>query len=159
LYRDVFALPAGHWLRVRDGMAMTPMCWHDIRKHWEVEASVPNPAKLAAIVRDALADSVRAHLVSDVPISVFLSGGVDSSVLAALAREKGSEVEGITVGFGEFAGHAEDEVPQAAATAAYYGIRHTGRRISRAEFMNDTSRILSAMDQPSIDGVNVWLAS
>ena len=34
LYRDVFALPAGHWLRVRDGMAGTPVCWHDIRVHW-----------------------------------------------------------------------------------------------------------------------------
>ena len=37
LYRDVFALPAGHWLRVRDGVPGTPVCWHDIRVHWRGE--------------------------------------------------------------------------------------------------------------------------
>jgi len=69
-------------------------------------------------VREVLTDSVRGHLVSDVPVSVLLSGGVDSAVIAALASELGGSLEGVTVGFEEFAGERDDEVPAAAATAA-----------------------------------------
>jgi asparagine synthase (glutamine-hydrolysing) len=158
LYRNVLALPAGHCLRVRDGAPATPVCWHDIRVHWrENGAELPND--LAVRVREALTDSVRAHLVSDVPVSVFLSGGVDSAVLSALARELGVCLEGITVGFEEFAGGPDDEVGAAAATAAHYGMPHHERRVSASEFARDAPRILTAMDQPSIDGVNTWFAS
>lgn len=106
-----------------------------------------------------MTDSVRAHLVADVPVSVFLSGGIDSAALAGLAAGLGTQVEGITIGFDEFAGRHEDEVPVAAAIAAHYGLPHFVRRVSRAEFEQDIPRILDAMDQPSIDGVNTWFAS
>jgi asparagine synthase (glutamine-hydrolysing) len=104
LYRNLLALPAGHWLRVRDGVPGTPVCWHDIRLHWRTSGAELATDDLGVRVREALTDSVRAHLVSDVPVSVFLSGGVDSAVLAALASELGASLEGITVGFEEFAG-------------------------------------------------------
>jgi asparagine synthase (glutamine-hydrolysing) len=159
LYRDVFALPAGHWLRVRGGVPEVPTCWYDIRAHWQGEGEISTGEELGERVREALVDSVRAHLVSDVPISVFLSGGVDSAVVAALACQLGASVEGITVGFEEFTGRAEDELPAAAATAAHYGLRHFKRRVSRAEFARQASRIMTAMDQPSIDGINTWFAS
>ena len=71
--------------------------------------------ELGERVRAALTDAVRAHLVSDVPVSVFLSGGVDSATLAGLAAGLGACVDGITIGFEEFAGRPEDEVPVAAA--------------------------------------------
>jgi asparagine synthase (glutamine-hydrolysing) len=110
-------------------------------------------------VRKAVTDSVRAHLVADVPVSVFLSGGIDSAVVAGLASGLGAQVEGITIGFEEFAGCREDEVPTAAAIAAHYGLPHFVRRVSCTEFGQDIPRILDAMDQPSIDGVNTWFAS
>ena len=110
-------------------------------------------------VREAVTDSVRAHLVSDVPVSVFLSGGIDSGTIAGLISELGGQVEGITVGFDEFSAKQEDEVPVAAALAAHYGLPHHVRRISREEFEQDTPLILDAMDQPSIDGVNTWFAA
>lgn len=164
LYRDVFALPAGHWLRVRTDEPGAPVCWHDIRQHWREQRSPlaqtgMGSKQLQEQVREAVADSVRAHLVADVPVSVFLSGGVDSAVLAGLASELGAQVEGITISFEEFAGRPEDEVPTAAAIAAHYGLPHTIRRITCAEFERDSARILDAMDQPSIDGVNTWFAS
>jgi asparagine synthase (glutamine-hydrolysing) len=102
---------------------------------------------------------VRAHLVADVPVSVFLSGGIDSAAIAGVASGLGADVEGITIGFDEFTGHHEDEVPVAAAIAAHFGLRHYIRRVSRNEFEKDVPRILDAMDQPSIDGVNTWFAS
>lgn len=159
LYRDVFALPAGHWMRVRDGVPDAPICWHDIRTHWRGEGCNTSVEKLPETVRQAVADSVRAHLVADVPVSVFLSGGIDSAAVAGLASGLGAQVEGITIGFDEFAGRHEDEVPVAAAIAAHYGLPHFVRRVSRAEFEQDIPRILDAMDQPSVDGVNTWFAS
>jgi len=102
---------------------------------------------------------VRAHLVSDVPVSVFLSGGIDSGAIAGLISELGGQVEGITVGFDEFSAKHDDEVPVAAALAAHYGLRHHVRRISQEEFEQDIPLILDAMDQPSIDGVNTWFAA
>ncbi len=159
LYRDVFALPAGHWLRVCAGVPESPVCWHDIRTHWRGEGCDASAQELQEQVRQAVTDSVRAHLVADVPVSVFLSGGIDSAALAGLASGLGAQVEGITIGFEEFAGRHEDEVPVAAAIAAHYGLPHFVRRVSRDEFEQDIPCILDAMDQPSIDGVNTWFAS
>ena len=159
LFRDVFALPAGHWLRVRAGVPESPVCWNDIRAHWQKEGCKATTQELQERVREAVSDSVRAHLVADVPVSVFLSGGIDSAAIAGLASGLGAHVEGITIGFQEFAGRHEDEVPVAAAIAAHYGLPHHVRMVSRAEFEQDMPRILDAMDQPSIDGVNTWFAS
>ena len=159
LFRDVAALPAGHWLRMRNGVHEAPVCWHDIREHWRGQGIQSSAPELQERVRQAVMDSVRAHLVADVPVSVFLSGGIDSAAVAGLASGLGAQVEGITIGFEEFVGRHEDELPVAAAIAAHYGLPHHIRRVSRAEFEQDIPRILDAMDQPSIDGVNTWFAS
>ena len=104
-------------------------------------------------------DSVRAHLVADVPVSVFLSGGIDSGAIAGVASELGAQVEDITIGFKEFIGLHDDEIPVARAIAKHYGLPHHVRMVSRSEFEQDIPLILDAMDQPSIDGVNTWFAS
>jgi asparagine synthase (glutamine-hydrolysing) len=157
--RDIFALPAGHWLRVRSGVVMNPVCWHDIRTHWQGERCEISPHELSERVRQAVRDSVQAHLVADVPVSVFLSGGVDSGAIAGMAVDAGAKLEGITVCFTEFAGLADDEADVARATAQRYGLRHHVRLVSCTEFEQDIPAILDAMDQPSIDGVNTWFAS
>jgi asparagine synthase (glutamine-hydrolysing) len=159
LYRGVLALPAGCWLRWRGGTAETPVCWSDIRDNWRQECQKVSGRELQERVRLGVKDSVRAHLVSDVPVSVFLSGGIDSGTIAGLASELGAQVEGITIGFDEFSSSHEDEVPVAAAVAEHYGLRHHVRRVTRDEFEQDIPLILDAMDQPSIDGVNTWFAS
>jgi len=159
LYRDVLALPAGHWMRVSAGDTELPMCWHDIRQHWRGQTNQLSAQELQEHLRQAVTDSVSAHLVADVPVCVFLSGGIDSATLAGQAAGLGAQVEGITIGFDEFIGQAEDEVPVAKAIAAHYGLPHFVRRVSRAEFERDIPYILKAMDQPSIDGVNTWFAS
>jgi len=92
-------------------------------------------------------------------VSVFLSGGVDSATVAGLAAQLGVRVEAVTLAFDEFAGRHEDEAPLAAQIAAHYGLPHAIHRVTRAEFEADIPRILDAMDQPSIDGVNTWFAS
>ncbi len=159
LYRGVLNLPCGHWMRVRAGKAEEPVCWDDIRGNWRQPTAQASARELQEEVRQAVTESVRAHLVSDVPVSVFLSGGIDSGTIAGLISQLSGQVEGITVGFDEFSSKPQDEVPAATALAAHYGLPHHVRRISRDEFEQDIPLILDAMDQPSIDGVNTWFAA
>ena len=111
-------------------------------------------------VRAAVLDSVRAHLLADVEVGIFLSAGVDSGALLGLMRDAGQqEIRAITLAFEEFSGTAEDEAPLAAQIAERYGAKHIVRRVSEQEFRDDLPAILDAMDQPSIDGVNTWFVS
>lgn len=159
MFRDVFALPAGCWFRASPCVKDKIESWHDIRRHWRGAAAKTSSTELEGRMRESLSASVGAHLVADVPISLFLSGGVDSATLAGLAAGIGAKVECVTIGFEEFIGTQDDEVPEAAAVAAYYGLVHHVRRVTRSEFEADITSIMSAMDQPSIDGVNTWFAS
>lgn len=160
-YRDIRALPAGHCVRIENGRLSSSRCWHDIGEAWRAESAVSMPIDaVLERAREALCESVRRHLVSDVPVGVFLSGGIDSGALAGLMVEAGARaLEGVTIAYDEFAGRHEDEAPVAARIAAHYGIRHHVRRVTREEFHADLPRILDAMDQPSIDGINTWYAS
>ena len=159
LYRNILSVPAGHWLRVRESQPATICCWHDIRKHWDETPLRISGAQLQEKVREAVRGSVRAHLISDVPVSVFLSGGIDSGAVAGTLTSLGAPVDGITVTFEEFVGTREDETSRAAILAAEYGLKHQVRRVTRSEFERDIPRILKSMDQPSIDGINTWFAS
>jgi asparagine synthase (glutamine-hydrolysing) len=102
-------------------------------------------------------DSVKAHLLADVEVGLFLSAGVDSGALLGLMRDAGQhEIRAITLAFDEFKDSDEDEGPHAARVAARYGARHILRRVSEREFERDLPAIFDAMDQPSIDGINTW---
>jgi asparagine synthase (glutamine-hydrolysing) len=160
-HRDIRALPAGHYIWIDShGRGQTTQWW-DIGDAWR--RSFPAEVGLNEAregVRSALRQSIEAHLVSDVPVGIFLSGGIDSSSLAALMREAGEpDLYGVTVRFGEHVGTSHDESRLAAEVAAKLRITHHVRTVTGEEFARDLPRILSAMDQPTIDGVNTWYAS
>jgi len=161
-FSDINALPAGTFCRINSkGEKTEPI------KYWEIADSWRNASDcllskdvIANDVTDALMESIKCHLVSDVPVGVFLSGGIDSSALVGLMKDAGvSQIEGITIAYDEFKGTSDDEVPVAAQVAKYYGIRHHVRRVTKEEFIADLPKILNNMDQPSIDGINTWYAS
>jgi len=160
-YQAIQALPAGHCAWVEEGHMGTPQRWWDVAAAWrDAPATQPPPAEVRERVRTALRSSVAAHLVADVPVGVFLSGGIDSGALAGLMVEAGAkDLQGITIAYDEFAGTQNDEAPVAATLAAHYGITHHVRRVTREEFTADLPRILAAMDQPSVDGINTWYAT
>jgi asparagine synthase (glutamine-hydrolysing) len=111
-------------------------------------------------VRAALIDSVRHHLVADVPVGLFLSSGIDSGALLGLMRDAGQrDIEAITLRYDEFRGGGDDEAPLAALAARHYGARHTIRTVTRDEFRADLPKIFAAMDQPTIDGINTWFVA
>ncbi|EQD34200.1 asparagine synthase (glutamine-hydrolyzing), partial [mine drainage metagenome] len=122
--------------------------------------ALEDSGKASERIRQTLRDSVSAHLVADVPVGAFLSGGIDSGALVGLMRDAGAgDIRTVTLGFEEFRGKAEDEVPWAEGVSRLYGTRHTTRIIGREEFLEDWPRIQEAMDQPSVDGANTWLVS
>ncbi|MCX6895496.1 MAG: asparagine synthase (glutamine-hydrolyzing), partial [Verrucomicrobia bacterium] len=106
-----------------------------------------------------LRDSVAHHLIADVPVGVFLSSGLDSTTLAALAAEQGGTLRTVTLGFEEFRGTADDESPLAELVARQYGAQHQTIWVTRRDFQAEAERIFHAMDSPSIDGVNTYFVS
>ena len=111
-------------------------------------------------VRERIEESVAYHLVSDVPVGVFLSSGIDSSALTAIgARLSASPLRTFTLAFEEFRGRHGDEAPLAERFARETGTIHTTRVVTREEFHADLPKIFAAMDQPTIDGVNTWFIS
>jgi asparagine synthase (glutamine-hydrolysing) len=161
LYREIRALPAGHTQWVDEAGPREPRRFANLAAVFAEGASHPAPTnELPECLRAAALDSVRAHLLADVEVGVFLSAGIDSGALLGLMRDAGQEkIRAITLGFDEFAGTAEDEVPLAAEVARHYGAEHIIRRVGEREFKEDIPAIFEAMDQPSIDGVNTWFVS
>lgn len=166
LYGGVRALPAGTTAWVDEKGCRAPIPFFNVS-----HALMPPPGETPPVpplppedcrerLREALADSVRHHLVADVPVGVFLSAGIDSTTLTALASEAAdSELRTVTLGFDEFAGTADDEVPLAEAAARRFGTHHSTQRVSFEAFETERDRMLAAMDQPSIDGVNTYFVS
>lgn len=161
-FQDITSLPAGSWCYLNEGGASTPpKCYWDIADTWrEAPECTLGINEVHEIVRAATSESVNKHLVGDVPVGIFLSGGIDSGALAGLMRDHGrGSIEAITIAFNEFRGRDQDEVPRAKEIARRYGINHHVRTITESEFENDLPKIFALMDQPSVDGINTWFAS
>jgi len=149
--KAIRAVPAGHALVVEDGRVGAPQAFRDLRE------LRPAPCESLAA---ALTDSVRAHLVADVPVAVFLSAGIDSSIIAALAkRSTTDELTTLTMRFADHAGTPSDEGPEAAAIARALGTRHVERTLTRGDLRGLWPQVLGAMDQPSVDGFNTYVVS
>jgi asparagine synthase (glutamine-hydrolysing) len=124
------------------------------------QQTIANLTTPRAALREFVSESIDYHLISDVPIGVFLSAGIDSATLAALAMPRASEpLRTITMLFDAFRGREFDETADAAAFARVLGAPHTTRVVTRDEFAADLPKIFEAMDQPTIDGVNTWFVS
>jgi asparagine synthase (glutamine-hydrolysing) len=150
IYRAIRALPAGSYLLVRNGQVTSPCPFYS----WNALPSVSYPD-----VASALMDTVRAHLVADVPVAIFLSGGLDSTLIAALACRLSASIQTFSLGFESFLGKPYDELPLARQVAQRLGIKHIEVRIKPTDMPDLWHRALSAMDQPSIDGFNVFVIS
>ena len=152
------ALPAGHAMQLRSGQPSRTWCYRDALAPLREPAAPPMPA---AGLLPAMADSVRHHLLSDVPVGLFLSAGMDSTAICALAAAAAPrpELRALTLGFDEYAGTHDDEVPGACAVACACAVPHDVIRVRREDFAGERARILAAMDQPSVDGVNSYMVS
>jgi asparagine synthase (glutamine-hydrolysing) len=155
IYREVFACPSGTWIKVDAAGVAEPVRYASI-----AGTLATGRNRQPTDLRNSLLDSVRHHLVADVEVGAFLSGGIDSAALVGLMRDCGQErIRTCTLGFAEFDDTPLDEVPRARDLAAHYGVEHHVRSVGPDEFRNDLSAIFEAMDQPTVDGINSWFIS
>lgn len=157
IFRGVRRLPPAHRLEVdlRSGRRQLSEYW---RLHPSAEAGfVQTLDEACALVEPALTRAVREHLESDVPIATFLSGGIDSSLVTALAaQESGSAITAFSIGFNE---ERFDESPFARQTAQALGIAHEVRYLTEEDALAAVPRALLAYDEPFGDSSSIatWL--
>jgi asparagine synthase (glutamine-hydrolysing) len=120
-------------------------------------AAAPSRGEYTAGLRAQLNDTIRAHLLADVPVGAFLSGGLDSSIVVALMQRAGATgLKTFSLGFGEA---AFSEAAEAEQTARRLGTDHHASILTGAEVAADVGRLIEAMDQPTGDGVNTYYVS
>jgi asparagine synthase (glutamine-hydrolysing) len=159
MYETIRQLPAGTSMTVTRGGASEPRPYFSIAavlRDAVDEHRHYTDGERAAIIADGVRESVRYHLVSDVPVGAFLSSGRDSSTIVALAAETTASLQTVTLRFSEYAGTEKDEAPLAAQVAGQYGTKHRTSTLSGEEFRAELPRALAAMDQPSFDGLNSY---
>ena len=154
IFRDVRKLPPGHYLRWRDHGVAT------IAPYWEVPAGetfTGSEEDAAARLRDVLAGAVRSHLVSDVPLGAFLSGGVDSSLVVGLMAEASPRVTTFSIGFDE---PEFDELPHARAVAQHFGTDHH-EFVVRPDALAILDALIDHFDEPFADSsaIPTWYVS
>lgn len=153
LYDGIRALPGGTYLQVDAQGRKDEEEYYDLRRWLLQKPRIGTREEL----REALLDSVKHHFVSDVPVSMFLSAGKDSTTLLGLAAESNqSNLHTVTLGFTEYRGTGDDETELAAKVAAQYGSKHENYLVEREEFKARMDDIFTSMDQPSIDGANTY---
>ncbi len=123
LYRGIRSLPAGGNLWIDNSGRGEPRRWFDLTTELAEAEAVPFDRDA---LRSALIDSVRHHMIADVPVGVFLSSGLDSATLAALAAEiEGSSLRTVTLGFDAYRGQPDDETPPWPRQSRAIAARHT----------------------------------
>ena len=146
IYQGINKLPAAHKLTLEKGRV-------EVEKYWKLSYKtaepVPTEDEAAEQLRELMADAVRMRLVSDVPLGVLLSGGVDSSTVAALAVAASPEaVKTFSISFAEA---SFDESAYARSVAKFLGTDHHEERLSSNLAANLVSEIGSWMDEPFSD--------
>ena len=112
------------------------------------------------IIRKAVTESVKYHMVADVPVGLFLSAGIDSSVLATLMRQCSDQsITAITLRFAEYQDTIDDESIIAAEIAQRHGLEHHVYTLGREEFLQELPHFFASMEQPTIDGLNTWFVA
>jgi asparagine synthase (glutamine-hydrolysing) len=161
LLEGVFSLPPGHrmLLYVPD-RRRTPRArpwWDPSQSPAARDTRKPRDLSSAAKgLRPLLEDAVRAHLIADVPVGLFLSSGLDSGAIAALAARAQAGIKSFTL---TFPGTAFDEAELARAVAKRCKTTHTEVPLDGKAILTRLDEALAALDQPTMDGINTYFVS
>ncbi|MEH7106318.1 asparagine synthase (glutamine-hydrolyzing) [Bacillus sp. JJ1764] len=144
LSEGIRKLEPGHYFTKKIGEPMK------MNRYWKAHFKPVDKAEADFIkeIRDVMFDSVKMHMRSDVPVGSFLSGGIDSSIIASIAKEFHPAIKTFSVGF-EHNGFSEIDV--AKETAEKLGVENISYVISPQEYMNEIPKIMWHMDDPLAD--------
>jgi asparagine synthase (glutamine-hydrolysing) len=152
-------MPAEYWRfdLERSGKALTP----ERRRYWRPDfggrsTSAPTRAEALERLRPVLLESIALRMVADVPVGVFLSGGIDSSSVVAALAAQGHAPRTFSVVFGE---RFYDESEHARLVAQRFGTDHAELFLRPAKMVDAFDEAVGAYDQPSIDGLNTYFIS
>ena len=158
VYRGVEKLPPGHWAELSPHGVYRQQCYFDPRREFAPDGDREiDVANLRAIIED----SVAAHMVADVPVSAFLSGGLDSSLITAMAARQGHAIEGYTISF-----RAEDRKLEAMPDDLFYArkvAKAYGIKLHEIEIAPNVAdmlpRMVAILDEPIGDAaaINAYL--
>ncbi|EJR64091.1 asparagine synthase (glutamine-hydrolyzing) [Bacillus cereus VD115] len=150
LTTNIQKIEPGHYFVKEVGKSMETHCY------WKPTFNVSNETKEEHVqaIRDVLYDSVKIHMRSDVPVGSFLSGGIDSSIIASIAKEMNPNLLTFSVGF-EHRGFSEVDV--AKETAEKLGLKNYSVTVTPKEFMDEFPKIMWHMDDPLADPAAVPL--
>ena len=151
MFHGITRLLPGSWLTLHPAQAATGTYWSiaDV-----VQRNVPE-AEAIERTRELLGSAVESHLISDVPVGVFLSGGIDSSAITALASRSGRRLTTFSVGFGSDA--VLSELPRARKVAAQFGTEHHELLIEAGNLADVLESLVMCHDEPFSDPANVPL--
>src|SRR3981081_1789222 len=147
LIEGVRPVPAGHLMRVENGLVVSSEYWSSLKDSSEIESPSRN-GNNANQLSAALRNAVLSHLVSDVPVGVFLSGGIDSSALVAVLSRNGIRPNTFSLVFAE---EEFNESQYSREIARRFGTDHHEIAVSQKDALATLPEALCAMDQPTID--------
>lgn len=159
LVEGVFSLPPGHCLCVsltKPIFAVKPQAWWDISRAGNAAGATETNVAPAARVRALLEDAARSHLIADVPVGIFLSSGLDSTALAALASRAQGGIHTFTVAFPDI---EFSEADLARRSAERLGTEHRELTLSDNDLTSRLEDAVAAFDQPSMDGINTYFVA
>jgi asparagine synthase (glutamine-hydrolysing) len=161
LVEGIYSLPPGHRIVIsaaRRHSSVRP------EPYWDFAESV-RPAitterrdrgSATTFLRSLLQEAVASHLIADVPVGIFLSSGIDSTVLVALATQEKATLNTVTVVFPE---QKFSEAAMARRTARHFGTNHRELILTGVDMLARIDAAVGALDQPSMDGINTYFAS
>jgi asparagine synthase (glutamine-hydrolysing) len=161
MLEGVFSLPPGHRMLLHvPERRRTPRArpwWDPTRSSAARDTRKPRDLATASQrLRPLLEDAVRAHLIADVPIGLFLSSGLDSAAIAALAARSHPGIRSFTL---TFPGTAFDEAALSGVLAKHCATHHTEIPLTGDAVLSRIDEALSALDQPTMDGINTYFVS
>jgi asparagine synthase (glutamine-hydrolysing) len=159
-YKNIFALEAGHYLKIKinnENFEIKKEKFADIKDYYLLPKEQISLEEAIKKTKEALLDSLKYHLVSDVEVGLFLSGGIDSTVLLYLIRElKQEKIKTVSAIFPET---VYDESEKINELVQKFNINHLELKITGKDFLENLDNIFYHMDEPTIDGVNTYFVS
>ena len=150
---SIVELPPGHFLIIDNNGIKIQKYWDPFKKSSPLYIDTP----IVEQIGDCLEDVVRLHLISDVSLGAFLSGGIDSSaIVSMMASSSSNPIQTLSVTFNE---KEYDESKYSTLIANKLGTKHYDLPLSGNELLNNLSAALESMDQPTVDGINTYMIS
>lgn len=153
--KNLFSLPTGSYMLIENGNRRLVKYYNLINSF--TKPKMKDYEDMYDTLLSILTETVNIHLISDAPFGVFLSGGIDSSALVALAiKKRETPLATLSIVFDE---EAYSELPYQRMIARKYRTDHKEIKVTEKDFYDEIDNIFEAMDQPTVDGVNTYFVS